>query len=238
MAYQAVFKRYELKYLITDMQKAALLDIARPYMRADKYGLVTIRNLYFDTDNYRLIRRSLEKPSYKEKLRIRSYCKAADNTTVFAELKKKYKHVVYKRRIALPYGDAMAWLCGGTPSVKSQITEEIDYFCRFYGDVHPTVLLSYDRQAYYALDGSDFRMTFDSNILSRQDNLSLCTEIGGTPILEKGYTLMELKTSGAIPLWMTHFLSENGIYKTSFSKYGRAYVNEIFENQFGGKLNA
>ena len=231
MAYQTIFKRYELKYLLTDEQKRAVLDAMSPYMRLDKYGRTTIRNLYYDTDTYRLIRRSIEKPAYKEKLRIRSYARATHDSTVFVELKKKYKHVVYKRRVSLPEAEAMAWLGGGRHcGMHTQICNEIDYFLQYYGALHPAVFLSYEREAYYALDGSDFRVTFDENILCRRDDLSLTSDVGGTPILEPGRTLMELKCSGGIPLWMAHTLSAQHIYKTSFSKYGTAYTNMIFPN--------
>ena len=229
MAVQTVFRRYELKYLLTMAQKETVLKAMQPYMTLDKYGRTTIRNLYYDTDTYLLIRRSIEKPAYKEKLRIRSYSQTDDNSTVFVELKKKYKHVVYKRRISLPYTDATAWLSREKhPAKHTQIANEINYFLDYYGSLHPTVFLSYERKAYYCNDGSDFRVTFDDNILCRQEDLSLESEVYGTPILPEGKVLMEIKCSGGIPLWMTHVLSEEKIYKTSFSKYGTAYGMLIF----------
>ena len=229
MAVQTVFRRYELKYLLTMAQKETVLKAMQPYMTLDKYGRTTIRNLYYDTDSYLLIRRSIEKPAYKEKLRIRSYSQTDENSTVFVELKKKYKHVVYKRRISLPYTDATAWLSREKhPAKHTQIANEIDYFLDYYGSLHPTVFLSYERKAYYCNDGSDFRVTFDDNILCRQEDLSLESEVYGTPILPEGKVLMEIKCSGGIPLWMTQVLSKERIYKTSFSKYGTAYGMLIF----------
>ncbi len=229
MAFQAVFKRYELKYMITLSQKEKILKAMNPYMKLDKYGKTTIRNLYFDTDSYRLIRRSIEKPNYKEKLRIRSYGLATDESNVFVELKKKYKSVVYKRRLSLPYAEAMKWVCDREPCSKNtQISNEIDYFIDYYGDLHPTVFLSYDREAYFSVDKSDFRVTFDENILVRQTDLSLKNEPYGDLILPEDKVIMELKCSGGIPLWMTEVLSREKIYKTSFSKYGTAYKNLIF----------
>lgn len=229
MAVQTVFQRYELKYLLTMAQKETVLKAMQPYMTLDKYGRTTIRNLYYDTDTYLLIRRSIEKPAYKEKLRIRSYSQTDDNSAVFVELKKKYKHVVYKRRISLPYTDATAWLSREKhPAKHTQIANEIDYFLDYYGSLHPTVFLSCERKAYYGNDGSDFRVTFDDNILCRQEDLSLESEVYGTPILPEDKVLMEIKCSGGIPLWMTHVLSEEKIYKTSFSKYGTAYEMLIF----------
>jgi len=229
MEFQTVFKRYELKYMLTTEQKERVLAAIAPYIRPDKYGRTTIRNLYFDTDTYLLIRRSIEKPVYKEKLRIRSYSKANADSTVFVELKKKYKSVVYKRRISLPEAEAVKWLSGEKHTDKhTQISNEIDYFMEHYGTLHPTVFLSYEREAYYANDGSDFRVTFDDNILCRGEDLSLQSDSYGTPILPESKVLMEIKCSGGIPLWMTEVLSREKIYKTSFSKYGTAYRTLIF----------
>ena len=229
MAIQTVFKRYELKYMITLEQKESILAAMKPYMELDKYGRTTIRNLYYDTDTYLLIRRSIEKPVYKEKLRVRSYSQADPNSKVFVELKKKYKHVVYKRRISLPEAEAMEWLARKDHCHKyTQISSEVDYFLDYYKTLHPAVFLSYEREAYYSGDGSDFRVTFDDTILCRQEDLSLQLEVYGTPILPEGMALMEIKCSGGIPLWMTDVLSKEHIYKTSFSKYGTAYKTLIF----------
>lgn len=239
MAYQSVFRRYELKYLITEEQKERILDAMEPYMALDKYGRTTIRNIYFDTDNYRLIRHSIEKPAYKEKLRIRSYKQATPDSSVFVELKKKYDSVVYKRRFALPEGEAMEWVSREHHcEAVTQITEEIDYFIDYYETLHPTVFLSYEREAYYSIDGSDFRVTFDDHILCRQQDLSLESDIWGEPILEEGKVLMEIKTAGGIPMWMAHVLSEEHIYKSSFSKYGTAYEKLIYPQHKGGFLYA
>ena len=229
MAFVTVFKRYELKYMLTLEQKEKILQAMANYMKLDKYGRITIRNIYFDTGNYRLIRRSIEKPAYKEKLRIRSYAQATSDSTVFVELKKKYEKVVYKRRLPLCEADAMSWVCRENPCpVNTQISREIDYFIDFYGKLKPTVFLSYEREAYYDKGGGDFRVTFDDNILCRQTDVNLCSTTYGTPILPEGKVLMELKCSGGIPLWMVEVLSRERIYKTSFSKYGTAYSTLIF----------
>lgn len=221
---QAVFKRNELKYMLTQSQKAAVLKAIEPYMALDEYGRTTIRNIYMDTENYRLIRRSIERPAYKEKLRIRSYRQATDGDTVFVELKKKYDGIVYKRRVALPLRRATDWVLKGKElSENTQISREIDYFMSFYGKLKPTVFLSYEREAYYPKGGGDFRVTFDENILCRQNDIDLRCPAYGKPLLKEGQVLMELKCTGGIPLWMTQILSREKIYKTSFSKYGIAY---------------
>lgn len=224
MAYQMTFKRYELKYLLNKKEKEEILLAMKPHMKLDDYGRTVIRNIYFDTENFRLIRRSLEKPVYKEKLRIRSYKPVQITDPVFVEIKKKYKSVVYKRRLLLPEKTVMESFRTGDPlPVCSQIGDEIQYFREYYKNLQPSVFLSYEREAFYSLDGSDFRVTFDENILYRRNDISLGSEIYGHPLLGKQQTLMEIKTSGGIPLWMSETLTKHHLYKTSFSKYGSAY---------------
>lgn len=229
MAEQSIFKRYEIKYMMTRQQKRFVLEAMLPYMKIDAYGHTTIRNIYFDTDNYRLVRRSIEKPVYKEKLRIRSYKQVDANDKVFVELKKKYDDVVYKRRESLGWQDTIDWLKNNDNFPKNtQIGREIDYFFEFYKELKPKVFLSYEREAFYSFDGSDFRVTFDENILARQQSLSLSKDVWGEKLIPDNMVLMEIKTSGGIPLWMINVLSEHKIYKTSFSKYGTAYQKLIF----------
>lgn len=239
MEYQSIFKRYEIKYMLTLEQKAKLLYAMDPHMKMDEYGRTAIRNIYFDTDNYRLIRRSIEKPAYKEKLRIRSYEKAQPGSPVFVELKKKYDSVVYKRRLSLSEEQAVDWICHGcNDRPDSQIAREIDYFLAYYQTLRPRVFLSYEREAFYSRHGGDFRVTFDDTILARQEELSLEAGLWGTPLLEEGKILMEIKTSGGIPLWMTRVLTQERIFKTNFSKYGNAYQKMIYPNYKGEILYA
>lgn len=232
MAFQTVFKRYELKYLLTLRQKEAVLKAMGAHMEPDKYGKTTIRNLYFDTPNYLLARRSLDKPVYKEKLRLRSYGRSGPDSTVFVELKKKYKHVVYKRRISMPEREAMDWLAGRTADPRhTQISGEVAYALAYYGDLRPVVYLSYEREAYFAKEDSGFRITFDENILCRQSELSLGAQVYGLPVLPEDRVLMEIKCAGGIPLWLTRVLTQERIYKTSFSKYGTAYEKYLLPQQ-------
>ena len=233
MGSQMVFQRYELKYLLDYRQRDAILQAITPYMAIDRYGRSTICNIYYDTPNFRLIRESLEKPVYKEKLRLRSYGPAGAEDTAFVELKKKYKNVVYKRRIALPLAQATACLAGEQPLPDSQIGREIAYTLAFYQELEPAVYLSYDRQAFFQRDGGDFRLTLDENLRYRCQELTLDSGPWGKPILPPGRVLMELKTAGGLPLWMVQALSQNRIYKTSFSKYGAAY-QDIYRKEGKG----
>lgn len=233
---QMTFKRYELKYMLTRRQAALLKEAMQGHMAIDRFGHSTIRNIYFDTDNFRLVRRSIEKPLYKEKLRVRSYAKANAESPVYVELKKKFESVVYKRRLALPHRAAMDALESGAPLPEdSQIGREIEAFRAFYGEtLKPAMYLTYEREAYFPTDGEDFRLTLDENILWRTDHIDLGTNCWGTPVLRPDQVLMEIKTPGGIPLWMVRFLSENNIRRTSFSKYGTAYQQMTAgENEIG-----
>lgn len=231
MKYQDIFKRYELKYLLTKEQEAAVLDTLKDKMELDEYGLTSIRNIYYDTPNYRLIRTSLEKPVYKEKLRIRSYGKTDDDSTVFVEIKKKYGDVVYKRRLALPEKTASDWLnSNGEQPVHTQIADEIDYFKNYYRDLKPACCLSYDRRAYKDLTEHDLRLTLDTNILARTSDIDFAYGTYGAEIIPENQTLMEFKTPGSIPLWLINCLEENEIKQIPFSKYGKAYKDLIHEN--------
>ncbi len=228
MSYIDVFKRYEYKYILTKEDKAELLKALRGHMMPDEYGRTTIRNVYYDTPDLSLIRKSLEKPLYKEKLRVRSYTRADEDDNVYVEIKKKYKGVVYKRRSAVKEHQAESWLTGTTTEPYiSQIMDEIEYFRRSHKGLAPSCFLSYERESFSATDGSGLRLTLDENILGRTCDMSLTLGIYGTKILSPGLTLMELKTAGAIPLYLTKFLSSRNITKTAFSKYGTYYLNEL-----------
>lgn len=232
MSYQTVFKRYEIKYLLDEGQREALVKEMDGRLKLDRFGHSLIRNIYFDTDDHRLIRTSLDKPVYKEKLRIRSYKRVAGNEDVFVELKKKYESIVYKRRIALPETAAMEWLSdGGAQPGDSQIENEIGYFRDFYKGLKPKVFLSYEREAFYPVDGSDIRITLDSNVLGRETALSLREGVYGSRILDEGMSILEVKVSEAMPMWLIRFLRENNISKASFSKYGMYYSEYIFDKK-------
>ena len=228
MTAQMTFQRYEIKYLLTKQDKEQIQLAMIPYMVPDQHGKTTIRNIYFDTQDYRLIRRSIEKPVYKEKLRARSYRPAQMEEPIFVEIKKKYKAVVYKRRISISQKQAVDSLRQGAPlPVRSQIAEEINYFRWYYGKLQPTVFLSYERQAFSEKGAADLRITFDENILYRKEDFFLGGDIYGTSLLDQDQVLMEIKTTGGIPLWLTHLLTQQHLFKTSFSKYGAAYLHMI-----------
>lgn len=227
MKNQMIFQRYEFKYLVNAHQLQAVLSAMTPHMIPDEYSHSSIRNLYLDTPDFRLVRRSLEKPVYKEKLRIRSYSRAGAEAPVFMELKKKFLSVVYKRRISIPQNQALQCLAGTELWPDSQIGAELAYAADYYKTLRPVVFLSYERDSFRGVEDAEFRVTFDTDIRYRQEELTLDSDTWGIPILAPDQVLMEVKVSGGLPLWMAHVLSEQGIFRTSFSKYGTAY-EDIF----------
>ncbi len=225
---QTVFKRYEKKYLLNRKQYERMLTFLGSYMKPDEYGLHTIRNIYYDTDNYDLIRTSLGKPIYKEKFRVRSYRQVTDQDIVFLELKKKYDGVVYKRREALTLSEANAYLEYDRQPLKSgQIMHEIDWFLNL-NEISPKVFIAYDRIALFSEDDPNLRVTFDHNIRFRDYDLDLTCGAYGKELLERGQYLMELKIGNAMPVWLAGYLASENIYQTSYSKYGSCYTDYLY----------
>lgn len=232
MEIRTCFERYELKYLLDEKQNAAVREAMRERMVPDAYGKSRICNLYFDTPDWRIIRRSLEKPVYKEKLRLRSYGPVGQDGSAFLELKKKYRSVVYKRRVPLTCRQAERFLAAPVPD--TQIEREIAYFLSVYEGVAPAMWISYAREAYFAKEDPDLRITFDTDILWRCEDLTLSSAVRGNSVLPAGKILMEIKVASALPLWLTACLSEAEIRQTSFSKYGSAYTQLINRKQLTG----
>ncbi len=237
MAFREVFQRIEKKYLMTGRQYAQLRTRLEEIAEVDRYGMTTILNIYYDTPDDLLIRRSLDKPVYKEKLRLRSYGTPDTDSPSFIEIKKKYKGVVYKRRISAPYGEAAAYLdrTGGSIGERSarlrknaqggrQIISEIDYFQHLYEGLEPRMVIAYDRIAMAGLEDPELRITFDTNLRWRTEDLDLRAGGYGTEILEPGQVLCELKIAGAVPFELAHMFSELHIYPVSCSKYGNAWI--------------
>ena len=232
-----VFERYEKKYLLDEYQYSELQKVLKGRFVIDNYGKTTINNIYYDTPEHLLIRRSIDKPVYKEKLRVRSYGKADSETQVYIELKKKYKGIVYKRRTNMNLRHSRAFLAGNRePKKNPQIEREILYFMKFYEGIVPAMYIGYDRIAMYGVENSDLRITFDENIRYREYDLSLDKGDYGEQLLEQGQTLMELKIPGAIPLWLSKELSRLKIFPTSFSKYGKAYEKVFAQQNEKGKV--
>ena len=225
-----VMKRYEMKYILNPLQREYLIKKLEGHMKVDKYGLTSIESLYYDTPDYRLIRNSLEKPEFKEKMRLRSYGIASENSPVFLEIKRKAYGIVYKRRVQTLLPLVNRFFNGESDDIcdGGQINREITAFRDYHRKLIPTCLIIYDRVAYYQPDG-DLRLTVDQNPRYRTEELNLTSSLEGIPLLDEGYSILEIKVQQAMPLWLTQILSSGGIYKSSFSKYGEAYTRQILK---------
>lgn len=230
------FKRMEKKTTMPTALVDELKARIEPYMAPDPYNIggkpYMICNLYYDDEDDHVIRQSVSLPKYKEKLRLRSYGVPTPETKVFLELKKKYYGVGTKRRTKLRLCDAEAYLAtgvhpAGLSYIDEQVLREIDYY-RSHETVAPRTYVSYMRAAYHGIEDDSFRVTFDSDILTRHYDLDLKLGRYGDPILTEGTTLLEVKFAGAVPLWFARVMSEMGLSFHTFSKVGSDFKLHTF----------
>lgn len=234
---QEVFRRIEKKYIVDEPTYEKLIKKLDGHFVKDRYYKSTICNIYYDTPSHQLVRNSIEKPVYKEKLRVRSYGVPNNEDMVFVELKKKYKGVVYKRRIEMTLAQTRDFFAGKeVPHNNPQIENELKYFLKFYEGIAPAMYLSYDRLAYCGAEDPSLRLTFDTHILYREEQKELDKGIWGKELLPAGVRVMEIKIPNAMPLWLSVILDKLEIYPASFSKYGTAYLNEFSEKIHKGKV--
>ena len=236
MAFTYIFKRIEKKYMLTQEQYDYIIERITPHMHPDRFGETVIRNIYFDNTDDELIETSLTKPVYKEKLRLRSYGIPKADITVFFEIKKKYQGVVYKRRIAMTRDEAYRYIESGElpENLVGNIPVEIDYMIRRYS-LFPKAFISYKRLALVGDNDPELRITFDSEITSRYNDVRLESDAPGEQLLPAHTHLMEIKIPGAMPLWLAHVLSEKNIYPQSFSKFGTAHIRRKQQFLFNQK---
>ncbi len=228
LAAKLTFNRLEKKFILTEEQYLRIKEEVDKHFDPDEYGETKICNLYYDTPDYILITRSIEKPVYKEKLRLRTYGIPDETSLGFAEVKKKYNGVVFKRRIVMPLSEALDFLSNKKDLENpTQISKEIKYFLNFYKNLEPRIYISYDRSAFFCKEDKDFRITFDKNLTWRNYDLDLTKGSYGDLLLQDGQVLMEIKVPSAIPLWLVEILSNLKVYTRSFSKVGTAFTKMI-----------
>lgn len=218
------FKRYEKKYYLSEHDYTKIIKALDNHIVSDEYHKYTIKNVYFDNDSYGVVRHSISKPVFKQKLRLRSY----DNESVFFELKKKYNKEVFKRRVVLDMDD---FYNNDFSEVKDKLTlKEIMYFMN-HMNVYPKVKLQYDREAYKGIEDSNLRITFDSNLLFSLDDLDLRNALKDGIDRLDGHYIMEIKARQVIPRWLSKILDDLELYPGPFSKYGYCYKNHIINNK-------
>ena len=214
------FARKEIKFLLNMYQYEELKSVIEQYMEPDKYCVggkeYGIYNIYYD----------------KEKLRLRSYYSPAEpDSPVFLEIKRKIGGIVTKRRVSMTLAESREYLISRRKPeshkyIQNQVFTELDAFLDHY-PIMPKQYISYQREAFFGKDNKDFRLTFDRKITERRYDLDLRESSYGNYIIDKEQRLMEVKVADSMPQWLVSKLSELEIYKTSFSKYGKAYTNFI-----------
>jgi SPX domain protein involved in polyphosphate accumulation len=229
-----IFNRYENKYLVGEPVYRALQQDLREKMILDKHNKngekYTIYNLYYDSDDSHLIRRSLEKPTYKEKVRIRAYDAARDDDTVYVEIKKKYDGLVNKRRTAMKLAEAQRFLDGEKVDVKAYMNAQVvSELTELIGrqKLSEKVLISYDRVAFFDRSDPDLRVSFDHNIQTYRNGDGFERDVGGEKLLSSDQYIMEVKVRWAMPLWLVDILKKYQILPVSFSKYGKEYIKKL-----------
>ena len=222
-----VFERYEKKYLLTNQQYDSLMEYLHNKVHIDQYGETTILNIYYDTPAFELIRKSLERPVYKEKLRLRCYGTPNPESPAFVELKKKYEGIVYKRRECMTYEEATAFILSPDFPNPTQVEKEISYFVKAHSPILPAMMIACERIAMVGNDDPELRITFDRNIRYRKSDLELTHGSFGTPIIDDNSVLMEVKIKDALSAELAYVFSVLRIFPVSFSKYGTAYSYEL-----------
>jgi hypothetical protein len=234
-----VFNRRESKFILDITTYRNIQNRLLEHMELDDYNkeeeFYTISNIYYDTEDNQLIRKSLSKPKYKEKLRLRAYGIPKPGEKVYLEIKKKVCGIVNKRRTTLELGEAYEFVSNNIrPQFKQymnkQVMNEIEYILKIY-NLEPKLYLAYDRKAMFGKENRDLRITFDTNIRTRRYDLRLENGDYGTKLLEDGQWLMEVKAERSIPIWLAKLLNEYKINSTSFSKYGEEYTRTALNNR-------
>lgn len=223
-----VFARVEKKYILTQDQAVRIISaLDEQGFQENIFGSPLIQSIYYDTPDYTLVRRSIERPNYKEKLRLRTYGNPGHGDSGFIEIKKKVNGIVYKRRTGLPLDQARATLRQGQlPDESGQIGREIEWFVHCYPGLRPAAIIAYERRAFENPE-QGLRLTFDANVRFRDRDFDLTHPAWGVRLLKPGEILMEVKVPGAYPLWLTNLIWETGARAVHFSKYGAAYTNFI-----------
>ena len=240
---QSTFARKETKYVLSQTQYSCFMDRIGDVLEEEPFGRSAISSLYYDTKTFELINRSMEKPRYKEKLRIRSYGEYRPDAAVFAELKTKFKGIVYKRRVQLSEKAAYLFMNGKpyeqaqlefplaaekrtihhSAQVDTQIAREIEACVARHPGLRPAMMVIVDRLPLHTTDGSGVRITYDFNARYRTDELAFSRGLHGEPIMPNDEVILEIKCQGAYPLWLVRALNEVKAYARPCSKYAMAY---------------
>jgi SPX domain protein involved in polyphosphate accumulation len=221
------FRRYEQKYLMNRSQYEEIAGFLPSLVKADHFGKSMVCTIYYDTDDFTIIRKARNTPLFKEKLRLRAYGVPGPEDMVFLELKKKFKGITYKRRISLPLALTQDYnSLQRVSSGSSFVINEISWFLLRYKPT-PKVLIGCNRTAFQGIENPALRITVDTKLHWRKTDLDLSLGLYGEPLLEDDEYLMELKVDEAIPLSLSRMMTKLKIFPISYSKYSKAYETMI-----------
>lgn len=228
------FNRFELKYLLTIKHAETFKKALRAYLFPDEHGngegRYPLTNLYYDSPDFRCYWEKVDGIKFRRKLRIRRY--VADEaltgvTPVFVEIKQRLDRVTQKRRIILPYRDAMS-LCNDrqypetfAPDDKTVLDEIYAYLWQY--NLHPVSIVNYERQAFIGTDYDlGLRVTFDTSLQYQTHSLLLHEEPSTLPMLPADRVVMEIKVNERIPYWLTEMIAAHNLKLIRISKYCRS----------------
>ena len=217
-----IIDRMEQKYFVSFDKYNKLMKLINNKLVKDKYFSERIYNIYFDNDEYEFMTKSLDKPLYKEKVRLRSYETKDKNSNVFLEIKKKFQGHGNKRRVVINYNEAKDYIDNKIiPNTNKQIMGELDYTFK-KNNLKPKISLTYDRLSYAFKEDESYRVTFDTNIRYSNKKVDLVDLDDEYCLFNDGY-IMEVKTLKGYPSWFIKALNELKLYPVSYSKVGEAY---------------
>lgn len=229
---QEIFKRFELKYLLTQAEYRALRQEILPHMTYDTYGdpegKYNIISLYYESADKVIYHETMNKLRFRQKLRLRVYDNVTLEDNSFIEIKQKFKNVVNKRRSILPLKDAYRLLAqpydeeliATANASNQQILREALHFKDLY-DLNPATVVSYDRQAFSGIreNEQDLRVTFDYNLMCRANDLAVENGPDGLHFVDQDLVILEVKVSNSVPFWLSRILSDFNFSRQGFSKF-------------------
>lgn len=232
---QTQFKRIETKFIITQELFDQLQEQFAPYMEADAYAYSSITNIYFDNPDFQMIQDATNKLNGREKIRMRTYASQPDaQSEAFLEIKKKENEVGYKYRVTSTAEKVLNFVQTGQmdePLADQNVSREMNILLERYGQIQPKMHIAYSRYSMKGINDDQIRITFDSNLRFRHQDVHLGTSALDQSLVEAGEMIMEIKVPGDYPDWLAEILDGHGLVNQSFSKYGVAYKKsqEILE---------
>jgi hypothetical protein len=221
--------RYELKYRTNESVAQAITQFVKPHLHLDHYcksqpnRSYPIVSLYLDSRDLALCWQSLEGQKNRFKLRIRSY---TDDPAYprFLEIKRRMNSIILKSRARIRHADVAGLICGAPISQDgSSADEQTQQQFRLYQDMigaRPVTLVRYMRQAYEGDTENRVRVTFDRELAFKASSRPEVTLDGGQWRYYPGNSvILEIKFTGAFPVWLSQMVRCYNLQQQSFSKY-------------------